>query len=169
MGWINDIFGNVTYVNVLEDTYLELSRCYAIPYTDEVKFDVVDNGYVNGTYKCGKDLPAGTYKLSVLNDGYYAIYNTPYGKIESNDIFYEDKYITIKEGQYVNLKNVKVTLYRNDSSSNKANVNKNEKYDNGAPTYTAITGIELKEELMILDTPHYKYQYTCSLSFRKGI
>jgi len=99
----NDNFGKNTYINLKKNTYLELSDCYAVPYSDDITFEVIDNGYMTGMYKVGKDIPAGTYKLSVISSGYYAIYDTPYGEILSNDFFYGDNYVTVKKGQYLQL------------------------------------------------------------------
>lgn len=105
----NDNFGYVTYVNAVRGTYLELSRCYAIPYTDEITFNPVNNGYVNGTYKVGKDFSAGTYKLTAISGGYYKITKMPQGNIQSNDFFGSGSiYISVKNGEYVELSRVMV-------------------------------------------------------------
>ena len=104
----NDAFGYITYVNAVKGTYLKLSRCYAIPYTEEITFNPVDNGYVQGTYKVGKDFAAGTYKLTTIENGYYEITKSPQGKIQSNDNFTGSTYISVSDGEYVYLSRVLV-------------------------------------------------------------
>ncbi|MCR4718259.1 MAG: copper amine oxidase N-terminal domain-containing protein [Firmicutes bacterium] len=99
----NDNFGGNTYVELKKNTFLELINCYAINYTDDLVFDAVDNGYVTGMFKVGKDIEAGRYKLLTVSSGYYAIYNIPYGEIVANDFFYGDNYIELKKGQYVQI------------------------------------------------------------------
>lgn len=105
----NDGFGAVAYVNAVRGTYLHLSRCYAIPYTDKITFNPVNNGYITGTYKVGKDLAPGTYKLTAISGGYYEITKTPQGNIQSNDFFGSGStYISVKNGEYVQLHHVLV-------------------------------------------------------------
>lgn len=105
----NDNFGPVSHIRIVSGVYLELSRCIAVPYSDEISFTIVNNGFITGTYKVGKDIPAGTYKLTALSSGYYSIHNKPHGDILSNDFFYEGTcYITLKNGQYVTFSTVKI-------------------------------------------------------------
>lgn len=105
----NDNFGPVCHIRVVSGVYLELSRCIAVPYSEEISFDIVDNGFISGTYKVGKDIPAGKYKLTAISGGYYAIYNKPHGDIVANDFFGEGScYITLKKGQYVEFSSVKI-------------------------------------------------------------
>jgi hypothetical protein len=105
----NDCFGNITYINVSEDTYLEISGCRVVPYSEETIYTVIGNGYVTGMYKVGKDLPAGQYKLTAISGGYYAIYNTPQGKIISNNYFGRGTvYVTVEQGQYIRLSGIVV-------------------------------------------------------------
>lgn len=107
----NDNFGYITYVKAVEGTCLTLRRCKILSYSARDVYNPVDNSYVNGTYKVGKDLPAGRYKLSAISSGYYAIYNTPQGKIVANKFFQSGSvYITVQEGQYITLSKVKVEV-----------------------------------------------------------
>lgn len=105
----NDNFGSVSYVRIEKGTYLELSWCVAVPYTNEITFDIVNKGYISGTYKVGKDIPAGKYKLTAFSSGYYCIMDKPHGRIISNDFFTEGScYIILKQGQYVTFSKVKI-------------------------------------------------------------
>ncbi len=106
----NDIFGRYTYVNITDNIYLELSRCVAIAYMDEYVFSPFDNQYGRGTYLVGKDIDAGEYKITAVGSGYYSIQETPNGKIKSNGILDsgESKYITLSNGQYVELSSVMI-------------------------------------------------------------
>ncbi|WP_052045139.1 hypothetical protein [Caloranaerobacter azorensis] len=64
--------------------------------------------YKAGTYKIGTDMPAGEYKL--FADGimpYYAINKDSSGSLDSiisNDSFSNFTYVTVKNGQYLELK-----------------------------------------------------------------
>lgn len=105
----NDKFGSIAYVNVSENTYLEIRGCRVVPYSEETIYTVIGNGYVTGMYKVGKDLPAGRYKLTAIAGGYYAIQNTPQGNIISNKFFGQGTvYVTVEHGQYITLSGVVV-------------------------------------------------------------
>ncbi len=105
----NDNFGPVSHIRIVSGTYLELRNCIAIPYSDEITFDIVDKDYISGTYKVGKDIPAGTYKLTAFSGGYYCIQSKPQGSIIKNDFFDEGScYITLKKDQYVTFNKVKI-------------------------------------------------------------
>lgn len=105
----NDNFGPVAHIRIQNGVYLELSRCVAVPYSSDIAFNIVNNGFITGTYKVGKDIPAGSYKLTAISGGYYSISDKPYGKILSNDFFDEGTcYITLKNGQYVEFSTVKI-------------------------------------------------------------
>ena len=53
----------------------------------------------------GKDLPAGEYRVKADGDtGYYCIFSSSrQDDIVSNDNFSGEKYVTVKEGQYIEL------------------------------------------------------------------
>lgn len=77
----------------------------------ETEEDEVETGtkYKSGTYKVGIDIPAGEYKL--FADGgfaYYEVDKDSSGTLESilsNDNFTTFTYITVSDGQYLELKN----------------------------------------------------------------
>ena len=57
-----------------------------------------------GSYKVGSDIPAGEYKLTASGSGYYCVYpDTGKSKILENDNFTSVNYITVEDGQYIEL------------------------------------------------------------------
>lgn len=76
--------------------------------TEEEEEDNITK-YKSGTYKIGTDIPAGEYKL--FADGGFAYYevdkdsNGTLESILSNDNFTTFTYITVSDGQYLELKN----------------------------------------------------------------
>ena len=64
-----------------------------------------------GTYKVGSEIPAGEYKLTTTTSvsGYYAILKDSSGtdNIITNDNFDNQSYVTVKDGQYLELNRCK--------------------------------------------------------------
>lgn len=64
-----------------------------------------------GTYKVGSEIPAGEYKLTTTTSvsGYYAILKDSSGtdNIIANDNFDNQSYVTVKDGQYLELNRCK--------------------------------------------------------------
>lgn len=109
----NDNFTNRSIVTVKEGQYLTINSCTAYASKDAPKV-TPDNGYLpEGMYKVGIDLPAGEYKVSADGQGYVEVSNNSLHDLESivsNDNFQGDKYITIKNGQYLKLSGTKLKL-----------------------------------------------------------
>lgn len=114
---INGNFNGFAYVEVKENTYLELSGCYAIPFDDAEPYKPENGIYQSGNrYKVGFDIPAGEYVVSsVSDDGYYAISRSANGEsIISNDNFSNEAYIYISEGEYLILSSAQIIEDKNN-------------------------------------------------------
>lgn len=107
----NDNFYSFTYVTVKDGQYLKFTDARAVP-VDRAKPSGPENGkYSSGMYKVGFDIPPGEYQFfpedeSTIGYGYYEITSSSSHSLEdiiSNENFEAPRYITLKEGQYVNL------------------------------------------------------------------
>lgn len=105
----NDSFDTWTYVTVKDGEYLELARANACLVEDAPDPVFKSELVVEGTYKIGRDLPAGEYKLTATDlqyDAYYAVLDSSYNASDSivaNDSFKNTAYITVKDGQYLQI------------------------------------------------------------------
>lgn len=102
----NDSFPVNAYVEVEEGQYLEVKRARFAPESDVPAFTDTDGIYGEGMYKVGKDLPAGEYKVRAVEGktAYVAVLshcNGGLGSVVTNDNFTDEKYVTVKEGQYI--------------------------------------------------------------------
>ncbi|MPM64848.1 hypothetical protein SDC9_111739 [bioreactor metagenome] len=100
----NDNFAYPRYVSVQSGTYMYLhnAKMYPVNASPDITFS---NGRYIGYLKVGVDIPTGTYKVKTFGSrGYYAITDR-YDNIFANDNFTGDTYITIKDGQYLELNN----------------------------------------------------------------
>ncbi len=83
------------YMPLSEDTDSESDESYS------------NDIYSEGTYKIGSDMPAGEYKLTPTSSlgGYYAVLSDSTGEdnIITNDNFENQTYVTVSEGQYLEL------------------------------------------------------------------
>ena len=102
----NDNFKNNQIFEVARGQYLELSRAYAIKYEDAPLL-APENGILpEGRYRVGQHISAGTYKIQTTSNvsGYYSLTSDPNGdNIISNDNFDGERYVTIQNGQYLEL------------------------------------------------------------------
>lgn len=104
----NDNVATHIYVTVKDGQYLEVKGGKLIQENKAEAFKPVDGKYKEGMYKVGKDIPAGEYKVHADDSGYLQVSKDSKGTIDSivtNDNFAGDKYITVKEGQYLTVKN----------------------------------------------------------------
>ena len=117
---VNGIFETQSYVTVAEGQYLELRRCVAISID---KLDSSTNKFVaptskfsdymfNGVFKAGVDFEPGEYTIDSLGDSsYVAVLNdSSEHDIDSNSIFENQSFVTVKEGQYLELRRAKISL-----------------------------------------------------------
>lgn len=103
----NDNFQGTRYVTVKDGQYIELRGSKMLPVSQAPVQNPQNGKYVEGMYKVGRDIKAGEYKV-VAEGGmaYYEVASNSGGGIESivsNDNFEGEKYITIKDGQYIKL------------------------------------------------------------------
>lgn len=100
----NDNFEYNSIITVNNGEYLELKRCYAEPINSAPT--VYTTG--EGMFKIGTHLSAGEYKL-IADDlsggsGYFCVYNDGrHDDIANNDNFEGTAYVTVKNGQYLEL------------------------------------------------------------------
>ena len=95
-------YNSIICVN--DGEYLKLSRSFAVPLETLSNEDLDLSG--TGMFKAGLHFPAGEYKLAVETGetGYYAIYNERNScRIVTNDLFEGNSYVTVYEGQYIEL------------------------------------------------------------------
>ena len=110
----NDNFNNRSIVTVADGQYLTLKNCTAYAFKDAPKVDIGADGFLQeGMYKVGVDLPAGEYKVTADSMGYAEVSGDSshdMGSIISNDNFQGEKYITVKDGQYLKLTRAKIKV-----------------------------------------------------------
>ena len=103
----NDNFQGTRYVTVKEGQYIELRSSKMLPVKEAPVQEPQNGQYKDGMYKVGRDIKAGEYKVvSSGSTAYYEVASNSGGGIESivsNDNFEGEKYITIKDGQYIKL------------------------------------------------------------------
>ena len=109
----NENFDSFTILTVDKDNYLEIKRAKMMLVSeyfesiDPMLIGAKDDGsYQSGMYKVGVMLPAGEYKLIPEGDSaYVAVMKDSYcigvDSIISNDNFSSEKYVTVKDGQYL--------------------------------------------------------------------
>lgn len=105
----NDNFKNNSIVSVSDGQYLTVKN--AVFYDINLNPEVSTSG--EGMFKVGLHIPAGEYKLvsTGSTSGYCAVLSSSshtMGTIVSNDNFTGEKYITVKNGQYLKLNRCKI-------------------------------------------------------------
>ncbi len=106
----NDNFDYNSIITVQDGTYFELVRCEAIPLNEVSNNDIDVSG--SGFFKIGLHIPSGEYKLEADagETGYYCIYNdSTQEEIVSNNNFETSQYVTVNDGQYLELVRCKIT------------------------------------------------------------
>lgn len=98
-------------VEVQEGEYFKISSGYAVPYDGE-KIAVLQDGYLcEGFYAVGTDIPAGEYKVVEEADAVVpsiTTYNDLRGKIVDWIVLDGDRYVELKDGQYVSVSDCKI-------------------------------------------------------------
>lgn len=103
----NDNFTGTRYITVSAGEYLEYRTARALS-LDKAPVQQPQSGkYENGMYKVERDIKAGEYKI--ISSGvaaYVEVTKDSLGTLSSivtNDNFQGEKYITIKDGQYIKI------------------------------------------------------------------
>lgn len=102
----NDNFSNRSIVTVSDGQYLTIKNATAYAFADAPKVEPKDGMLPDGMYKVGVDLSAGEYKVSSNGMGYVEVSSNSkhiLDSIVSNDNFDGEKYVTVKDGQYIKL------------------------------------------------------------------
>ena len=103
----NEGFENQHYITIQDGQYLELKRITALSVNDMSKIFDASN-LEEGMYRVGIDIPAGEYRLNAIVErgGYVCIYDnsTVNRKIQSNNVFEANDYVTVAYGQYLQIK-----------------------------------------------------------------
>lgn len=104
---VNNNFQYNNIITVYAGDYLNLTRCYAIPLSED---PVVKTTGV-GMFLVGTHIPSGEYKLAAGSEmGYYCIYSSSrLDHIVSNANFEGTRYVTVSDGQYLELERCKFT------------------------------------------------------------
>lgn len=111
----NAIIKNYHFIKVSSGQYLEISNAIAVS-AENYKIPNINTAQLKeGMYRVGVDIPGGEYKVTATSSsasGYYAIYNTASADrdIEDNDIFETSSYVTVRDGQYLELNNCTASL-----------------------------------------------------------
>lgn len=102
----NDNFSGTRYVTLKDGEYITLKRCQMTS-VENIQPQKPQNGMLsNGMYKVGFDIEAGEYKLRTESSGYFEIRSNSRGGSQgrvTNDNFEGERYITVSDGQYLQL------------------------------------------------------------------
>lgn len=108
----NDLFSGREIIEVYDGQYLVLDS--AILYSESDAPAIGNNGvYSSGMYEVGKDIPAGTYKITAIDSfGYYEIAadcSHDYTSIITNDFISDTVTVELKSGQYIRIEGCDMT------------------------------------------------------------
>ncbi len=145
--------GNFDYSSIItvnDGEYLELERCYAVPFDEVGEIDLTGDGM----FKVGTHIPAGEYKLeSEINSGYYCIYSDSRQQdIIANDNFEGQNYVTVSDGEYLVLDRCKFLVPPQVSKNDIENRDDNEIQDKIMTSMSIserdfiVNGAEVKED-----------------------
>ena len=105
----NEIFDQNVIAEFYDGEYVDLSRCSAARYT---KKEHVDLTAANFEAEIGVHLPSGEYRLEIATPnrtGYYVIYSdNRFHDIITNDVFENNCYVTVSDGQFLIIKNAHI-------------------------------------------------------------
>ncbi|MDT8901882.1 hypothetical protein [Anaeroselena agilis] len=110
----NDIFLNRSIISVNDGEFLKIQGCELYSFKDAPKPQERNGFLPSGMYKVGVDLPAGEYKIiSEGGQSYAEISSTSRHTLDdiiSNELFTNEMYIQVSNGQYVKLFMAKVKI-----------------------------------------------------------
>ncbi len=108
----NDLYLSSWYITAGDGEYLEFTdgRAYTIDKAPAI--DKSSGILANGMFKVGRDLPAGEYRISGNSSfSYYEVDTDNRGtEIVDNDIFTGTAYVTVKDGEYLELVDCSISL-----------------------------------------------------------
>lgn len=110
-------------INVKNGQYIKLGYAFLVP----EKLIDLNNLQKYGIFLVGKDFPAGEYKIESVTDmyqnktymvqalsAYQITSDSPFGKVvESSMLFDKQSYITLQDGQYITMNNLRLTPVNN--------------------------------------------------------
>jgi len=102
------------YVTLGDGEYFKLQSAEMYPVEDAPSVEPDDGVYADGMYKVGEDIPAGEYQIildSSIGMGYYEVASDSthqLGSIVTNENVQADTYLTVSDGQYLKLQDVKI-------------------------------------------------------------
>lgn len=102
------------YVTLQDGEYFKLQSAEMYPVEDAPSVKPDDGVYADGMYRVGDDIPAGEYQIildSSIGMGYYEVASDSthqLGSIVTNENVEADTYLTVSEGQYLKLQDVKI-------------------------------------------------------------
>lgn len=114
----NDNFDGQCYIDAQEGEYIKIMGELKLYPADSAPKISPGNGVVpQGQFKVGTDIPAGEYKITTTNNGYFEIKTgtrRDTGKIIKNQFSLKagSFYATVDNGQYLTLKNATAEIVR---------------------------------------------------------
>jgi len=102
------------YITLADGEYFKLQSAEMYPVEDAPSVEPEDGVYADGMYKVGEDIPAGEYQIildSAIDMGYYEVASDSshqLGSIVTNENVQADTYLTVSDGQYLKLQDVKI-------------------------------------------------------------
>ncbi|MHB9150157.1 MAG: hypothetical protein ACYC33_08800 [Thermoleophilia bacterium] len=109
----NDNFSNQSIVTLKDGQYITSNDARLVPSAQAVPAELVDGRLPEGMYRVGFDLPAGEYKVIPDGSGYFEIDSNSSHTLEgiiSNENFDTERYVTVKDGQYLKLSGASVVV-----------------------------------------------------------
>lgn len=109
----NDNFDYNSIITVKNGQYLKLERCAAVP----IMYADIKITTLGGMYRVGTDIKAGEYILQSNSStrGYYEVSKSDshlFQDIITNGNFSGNAYVTVENGQYLELDRCKLYMYR---------------------------------------------------------
>lgn len=101
----NEIVELCWFATVEDGQYLEVDDCAFLHAELGTLNTNADGSFSTGMYRVGIDIPAGEYKLTTEDSGYWCIYNSTDLPLDivRNKIFDGSSYVTVKDGQYLQI------------------------------------------------------------------
>jgi flagellar motor protein MotB len=109
----NENIENRTIITIKDGQYFEVKSGDIYPISKAPKVVPNDNQLPAGMYKVGLDVQPGEYKIASEANGYVEVSSNSSHSMQgivSNDNFTGEKYVTLKQGQYIKLGNATLKL-----------------------------------------------------------